>query len=290
MEPDAIPSLASFLAAPLAEVRAVAPATVIYTPGGTRRAAVMAGLTVPSEEYATWTLRQMWRALDVMAQAGVRHIVANIAWPGQFAETTPQYREHLFRWIADGIGGAQAREVYARLGLAPRLLHADDEALAPLRGCLDNIPHAAPATRIWWYVCPDRNLPWRTVLRASDAGARSHEELTQFVCGEAVPPAELLISFGKPLLSPGIMPLFLVETTSAYWTQRPGFSLDERSFRRILYDHRYLRATWGPDKTTRYGQVGLLQGHSMEHIAGLGRRVGPFWIADEDFAGDERAN
>jgi hypothetical protein len=215
-------------------------------------------------------------------RAGVRHLVVNVAWPGQFSEVTPKYRERLFGWIADGIGGAAARAIYERLSLAPRLLHADDESLAPLRGCFDPVPHSQPAaTRVWWYICPDFDLPWRAVLRAGAAGASTQAEVARFICGEAVPPAELLVSFGKPLLSAGIMPFFLLERTSTYWTQQPGFSLDDRSFRRILYDHRYLRATWSADKTARYAQVDAVRDLPLQHIVGLGRRVGPFWIADE---------
>jgi hypothetical protein len=283
--PPSRPSLAEFLAAPQATIRAVAPATVVYTPGGTRRAAVMAGIDLQSEEYPAWTLSQMWRSLEVIAQAGVQHLVVNVAWPGQFAETTPKYRERLFSWIADGLGGELALANYERLTLAPRLLHADDEALAPLRGCLDSAQQHAAGMRVWWYVCPDSGLPWRALARAGAAGATTQAEITRLLCGEDLPPAELIVSYSKPLISPGIMPFFLIGATSAYWTQEPGFSLDERVLRRILYDHHYLRSTWSADKTDRYSQVDSLRELSLQHIVGIGRRVGPFWIADEHFEG-----
>jgi hypothetical protein len=126
------------------------------------------------------------------------------------------------------------------------------------------------------------------MARAGAAGATTQAELIEAICGEAVPPAEILMSYSKPLLSPGIMPFFLLATTSAYWTQAPGFSLDTVSLRRIVYDHRYLRATWSADKTHRYTQVDLLREQPLQHIVGLGRRIGPFWIADEAYQGDER--
>lgn len=284
------PSLAAFLAAPAATLRAVAPTTVMYTPGGTRRAAVMAGIDIRSEDYQPWTLGHMWRSVEVFAQAGVQHLVVNVAWPGQFAETTPKYRERLFDWIADGLGGKLALSHYEQLELAPRLLHADDEALAPLRGCLDGTQRTAAGMRVWWYVCPDHNLPWRALARAGAAGASTQATIVRAICGEEVPSAELIISFSKPMISPGIMPLFLIETTSAYWTQKPGFSLDDRVFRRILYDHRYLRSTWSADKTERYSQVDSLRELPLQHIVGVGRRVGPFWIADEHYEGDSDAD
>lgn len=291
MQPPSRPSLAAFLAATPEEIRAVAPATVIYTPGGTRRAAVLAGVDLQSEAYPAWTLRRMWRVIAEMAAAGVQHLVVNVAWPGQFAETTPKYRERLFAWIADGLGGSLAVEQYAALAITPRLLHADDEALAPLHGCLADAPPIGPeAMRIWWYVCPDHGLPWRAMARAGAAGATTQAEIIQAICGEAVPPADILVSFSKPLVSPGIMPFFLMSATSAYWTQEPGFSLDTVSLRRILYDHHYLRATWSADKTHRYTQVEQLRAHSLQHIVGLGRRIGPFWLADEQYQGDDRAD
>jgi hypothetical protein len=68
----------------------------------------------------------------------------------------------------------------------------------------------------------------------------------------------------------------------------PGFSLDTVSLRRIVYDHRYLRATWSADKTHRYTQVDLLRKQPLQHIVGLRRWIGSFWIADEAYQGDER--
>jgi hypothetical protein len=68
----------------------------------------------------------------------------------------------------------------------------------------------------------------------------------------------------------------------------PGFSLDTVSLRRIVYDHRYLRATWSADKTHRYTQVDLLREQPLQHIVGLRRWIGSFWIADEAYQGDER--
>ena len=51
----AYPNLDQFLSAPVDDVRRVAPATLILTNGGTRRRAVVAGVSPADDEYARWT-------------------------------------------------------------------------------------------------------------------------------------------------------------------------------------------------------------------------------------------
>lgn len=278
--------LAEFLTANIATVRAMCPPTVIFNPGGTRRSAALAGIDLASTAYPRWSARQMWQCIAVLADAGVQHLVINVAWPGQFAEKTPGYREHLYAWIADGLAGPEAQAQYAQLGAAPALLHADDHSLAPLAGCMWPQP-AAPSLRIWWYVCPDPQMPWRALARAAAIGAQTQAAITTAICGMPVPSAGVLISFGKPLLDYGLTPPFLLSATSAYWTQQPGFSLDSTTIRRIIYDHHIRRSTWRQDKSQRYAQVDRLRTIPLDHIVGLGRRIGPFWIADEGGRADD---
>src|SRR5262249_25453978 len=59
-----IPTLDEFLAAPIEAVRTVAPETVILGVGGTRRRAILAGLSTTSDEYAQWTREQMLACLS----------------------------------------------------------------------------------------------------------------------------------------------------------------------------------------------------------------------------------
>jgi len=63
-----------------------------------------------------------------------------------------------------------------------------------------------------------------------------------------------------------------------YWSQRPGFRLDERQLRRILYDYAYTRRTWREDKTGR-AEKALAHRSVWERgpTIGLGVRLGPFW-------------
>ncbi|MFY0538084.1 hypothetical protein [Nannocystis pusilla] len=64
----------------------------------------------------------------------------------------------------------------------------------------------------------------------------------------------------------------------AYWTQRPGYRIDEREFRTILYDHLHVRRTWREDKTGR-DEAAKETRRAWEEgpTLGLGARLGPFW-------------
>src|SRR5687768_2329609 len=83
------PSLAEFLAAPLDDVRKVAPATMILGAGGTRRRAVLAGFSTESEEYARWTRQQMMSCYQMIFQHGIQHLVAIVLVSSHNDETTP---------------------------------------------------------------------------------------------------------------------------------------------------------------------------------------------------------
>lgn len=278
--------LSTFLTADIATVRAVCPPTVLYTAGGTRRAAALAGIDLTSSAYPDWTLQRMWHDIGLLAEAGVQHLLITAVWRGQFAERTPHYREYLFQWMIDGLTGPQAQAHYAQLAAAPHLLYADDPALAPLAGC--GWPHVAnPRLHLWWHVTPDPEIAWRAVGRAGAAGAQSQAQMIAAVCGMDVPPAGLWISYGKPMADFGIVPPVLIGNTSAYWTQRPGYALTGPVLRRIIYDYAFCRTTWRGDKSDRYAHIDQLQGVALDHIVGLGRRIGPFWIADERGPYDE---
>jgi hypothetical protein len=105
--------------------------------------------------------------------------------------------------------------------------------------------------------------------------------------GEELPLATLYLAFGKPMFVPDLLPPLLSGDVQCYWTQRPGYDLDERSLRQIIYDYAYLRPTWTRDKSARYADVEA-QRSLWEHAPtlGLGRRVGAFWypISEQESA------
>ena len=63
-----------FLAAPIAEVAQVAPRTMVYTMGGTRRSAALAGIVPESDAYIRWTREQLVAGLDLLFRYGVEHV------------------------------------------------------------------------------------------------------------------------------------------------------------------------------------------------------------------------
>jgi hypothetical protein len=279
---EAIPSLEEFLAWPVDAIVPLAPATVIYVPGGTRRAAALAGIAVESAAYVQESRRQLIAAVAELFQHGVRHVIMNAIVPANWAEQG-RFRQMLEEWVRWVIDGDAAREDYARLGCGVRLL-TDLPALDPIAAAFAEADPGDAAPTLWWQVVTDRETPWRWALTAAaEHGARTQAEAIRALYGRALPPAELLIGFGKPQIEPGIIPPLLVGEMACYWVQRPGYWLPTRLLRRMLYDLRYRRRTWVADKTGR-AEEGLpfRSVWEQERILGEGRRLGPHWyMADE---------
>lgn len=279
MTAEPLPTLEAFLSAPLDQVRALMPATVIYTPGGTRRAAALQGIDPHSDEYVSWSRERMLACVDLFFRYGVRHLMMTALWPRQFAETGV-YRQRLLGWLASGLAGPQALADYRARGWRVRFVGVDDlpelqEADARLR----ELDGGSEQPTIWWSFSTHFGAMWQHLLSAAArTGARTRDELVRAVYGEEIPPAGLWLSFGKPMASMDVAPALLLDETQCYWTQRPGYSLDDEALRRILFDYTYVRRTWQADKGDRYGEV-LAQRGAWERapILGLGRRLGSYW-------------
>src|SRR6476661_4633923 len=121
---EQLPSLTAFLDAPVDQVARVAPATAIFAPGGTRRSAVLAGISPQSDEYARWTRERMIASSELFFELGVRHLFMSVMRPPQMAEVG-RYRDRLLDWLDWGLAGPEAIADYARLGWRVRLLGAD---------------------------------------------------------------------------------------------------------------------------------------------------------------------
>lgn len=280
------PSLQAFLAAPAAEVAAVAPQSMIYSVSGTRRGAALAGKLDRGQEYVQWSRQRMLSCLDLIFGHGVRHVIMPVITPSQFMEATPAYREHLWDWLEDGLAGPQALAAYQARDWQVRIPLI--QALPRLRQADARLAQQTTTERgryLWAFVIPSHNLLWEQALArlAQEPGqARTAPEAVRLLYGAEIPPATLYLDFGKPVFSPDLAPPFLSGVMHCYWTQQPGYSLDQRQWRRILYDYAYTRPTWQEDKQGRAEQV---LAHEeiwrQEHIVGLGRRLGPFWYPEE---------
>ena len=270
-----------FLHASLDVVRKVAPATFIYAASGTRRAAVLAGVSTKGYEFADWTQSQLFRCVDLIFQHGVEHLVMPMLGPSQFKEKTSEYSEYLWEWFKNGLTGTEAIKHYKRLGWRVRIACSEfiPQVTAAGEKLKSETPTDSPHT-LWCYVVPNFELPYNWMIEAiQNWKPRTHEDAIRALYGENIPAASLYMSTGKPLMSCLQLPPLLVKgVLQCYWNQRPGYSLDERQLRLMFYDYAYLRKTWKKDKTGR-AQQALNHRDMWENgsILGLGTRLGPFW-------------
>jgi hypothetical protein len=278
-DPATRPTLEQFLESPAGEVAKVTPETLIYTTGGTRRSAVLAGISPESDEYAHWTRERMIASFELFFRFGVRHVFNTLVRPNQFAEIG-RYRERLLDWIDWGVAGPEALADYARLGWRVRLLGTMN--VPELQAVAERLHAATPeqsTATVWYHVISEPGEPWQWLLAAAQqAQARTQAEAIRALYGEDVPLAKLYLSFGKPIFVADLLPPLLAGDVQSYWIQRPGYSIDEQLLRRILYDYAYLRPTWMQDKSARYADVEVHRSlWEQAPTLGLGRRAGPFW-------------
>ena len=272
------PQLEKFITGSLETVKAVAPATIIFVAGGTRRKAISVGLSTESDAYAAWTRQQMIACFDLIFQHGIKNIFTPMVGPTNFNEVG-KYRERLVDWIAWGLSGEDALADYERLGWRIRLL--TDETIPKLKETADRLHNITPTTyehTLWIHVVPDAELPWRWLLSSiKNSQASTRQEVVQAVYGEDIPPASLYLGHGKPEIFDEFLPL-LTGKVQCYWRQNLGYDLDQLMLRTILYDYAYTRATWRKDKAGR-AEEAMKYNHIWQKAAvvGLGTRLGPFW-------------
>jgi hypothetical protein len=277
--PEAAPTLAEFLAAPPEQVAQIAPATLVYTPGGTRRQAALAGIDPRGEGYVRWGRERMIASFTAIFETGVRHLFTGLARASQFAEVGA-YGERMQAWLEWVLLGPEARADWRRYGWRVRLLGGQE--LPAVRAIADRLAAntaADGAPTVWCCLSTTPDALWATVLDlAHRTGARTQAEIVRAVCGEDIPPAPLWISSGKPTLAPDLLPFLVTGEAQCYWMQQPGYALDAPALRHILYDCTYLRHTWLPDKSARYeGLAGQQAIWRQPYVLGLGQRLGPFW-------------
>ncbi|XYI03565.1 hypothetical protein ACMHYB_28870 [Sorangium sp. So ce1128] len=273
------PTLMQFLEGPLEQVRAVAPATVVWVVEGTRRSAALSGIDVRTDAYPRWTLLRMNERVQMFFQSGVRHVFTTVLTPSQFAEATPRYRERLLDWLGLLARDPDVLSPYIRNGFRLRLLGS--ASLPEIRPLAEELAAATPHGEhtLWCSVVAEPGAPWDELLQAAgQSGARTRRDAIRALYGEDIPLATMMVAFGKPVLSPDQVPPLLVGKMNCYWTQRPGYRMTERELRAMFYDHAYVRRTWRTDKTGR-AEEALAFRRAWEEgpTLGLGMRLGPFW-------------
>lgn len=280
---EGFPDWPAFRAAPLAEIRHLAPATICFGAGGTRRGAVLAGVADRGDAYAQWSRARMMACFSMLFEHGVGHIFTPAIIPSQVQEVTAAYRERLESWVAWGLAGDEALADYERLGWRVRLLGTEQmpglaATATRLRQATPDPPSGSTAPTLWWRLAPTQDSVWKPIIEAVKGGASDRRSLIKAVYGEEVPPAGIFLSFGKPIVSPALLPPLLLERVQCYWMQRPSYELTAEQWRAILYDYSYLRATWRADKSGR-AEAALASREAWESgpTLGLGIRLGPFW-------------
>jgi hypothetical protein len=273
------PSLGAFLCAPAEQVAAVAPTTMFLAPGGTRREAVLAGISPQSEEYPRWSRDRMIECIDLLFHLGVRHLFLTALRSAPLAEIG-RFRERLLDWTAQGMAGPEALDDYARLRWRARLIGV--EHVPELHGAAERLRAATPEQwehTLWMYVSSGPDAHWASILAAArQSQTRTRAGLSRALYGEDIPPATLCLSWGKPMVGTDLLPLLVADEVHCYWTQRPGFAQSERTIRQVFYDYAYTRRTWRQDKSARYADVlDHREVWERPHVLGLGQRVGAFW-------------
>ncbi len=278
-----IPSLEEFLAAPTEQVAQVAPTSMIYWVGGSRRSAALAGIATGGQEYAKWSLEHLIRSVNLIFDHGVQDLIMPMLSPNNFGEKTPDYEEHLWYWLTQVLAGPKAIARYRDFGWRMRFIYEEhlpeiQETNARLRA--DQMPPGTPT--FWAIVVPKANLSLRWMLdKLSEAKTKikTTEEAIRFLYGEDITPATLCLGFGKIVVSPYALPPFLLGVLNCYWSQRPGWDgLTQDLLRTVFYDYAYLRSTWRQDKTGRAEQS-LRHRAAWEEgpVIGVGMHLGPFW-------------
>lgn len=274
-----VPTLKEFLAAPIEEVAKVAPATMIYAPGGTRRQAVFEGIEPWSDDYMQWIRPHFFRCGELIFHCGVTHLIMPFITPGNLQEVN-RYRNQLLEKAKWALGGLESQADYKRLGWRVRLLGSESlpELKVVAEYLVENTPSKSEHT-LYWLAVPDIDSPWQELLAAvAQSQAKTRAEAILALYGEEIPPATLYLATGKPTISFDLIPPLLVGQIHAYWSQQPGYTLNETQLRTIFYDYAYLRPTWRAEKLDR-AQEALAHRPAWEEapMLGLGMRLGPFW-------------
>jgi hypothetical protein len=277
---EQVPTFEAFLALQTEQIASLAPETMIFAAGGTRRRAVLAGIDPTSDEYPRWSFGQMVTCFNLFFSHGVRHIITHAIVPTQYQEITKGYRENLLKWVEWNLSNPAALAEFRQRRWRVLLIGAEHlPEFQPLAETLRQNSASIDGPTIWMAVTPATTSPWNAMLAAIHrSGARTQAEAIEAQFGESIPPVSLYIGSGKPGIFPAVVPPILMGKMQCYWAQRPGFITDKKSVRAVLYDFAFTRKTWMKDKTGRAEQVLERQDIWEEApILGLGVRIGPFW-------------
>ncbi len=218
--------------------------------------------------------------MDLVFRHGVRHIIAPAIASPNMTEFD-SYRQRFLRMVEYGLASPTMLEHYARLGWRVRMTGI--ESFPELQPAAATFVRATPPSwshTLWWTMTPTPEAPWSSVFDViAQTGARTRAEAIRAIYGEDIPPATLLVAIGKPVMIYDLLPPLLVGNLQCYWTQRPGYRLDQRMLRAIFYDYAYTRRGDSQRVTgVEYNRVTAQRAAwETDAVLGIGQRLGPFW-------------
>lgn len=276
------PTREEFLAWPLTDIRAVAPASLFYAPGGSRRSAVFHGIQPWTSAYFEWGFTETLKCVRTIFEHGVRHIFLPLYMSGHIREYEGSDR-HLVQLVLDYIANSDRVAEYRAQGWRVRLLNVGGApVLAEAAQALAHATGDSGTQTLWLMTSESADVQWEMILAlAKDPAIQRRADVVKALYGEEIPPISLYLGFGKPMVNAELFPPLLLDEVQCYWSQQAGYSLSDVQFRKILYDYAYTRQTWRQDKTTRAASAAQDQTlWESEFLLGLGRRVGAFWYPD----------
>ena len=271
---------------PEEDIMQLTPSSMIFAAGGTRRAALLAGIQ-EQDEYVKWSAEQLITSFGLFAKYGIRHIVTHAIVPTQWEEVTPGYREKLTGWVAGTLTQQKTIEAYQERGWRETMIGTDAlPEFQPVREKLLNIfPQEHDYTLSVHYVAtPSYDSHWKKMAELLSEDWHTQNDLILGQYKENIPPIKLYVGYGKPVMSAAVCPPLLgaFDGMHCYWLQKPGFVTSIKSVLAILYDYAFTRKTWLRDKSERTAQVLIHKKEiSQENILGLGKRLGPFWYPEQ---------
>jgi hypothetical protein len=274
----------AFRDAPIEQVRAVAPDSVMLASAGTRRAAMLAGVQLDSlERYFRWGMDQIDRAARAWFAHGVRDLFICFIRSSQ-AREIGAYRDGLTSLGAVVLGDILRTHRQNPPPYAVRSFGvADFPELAEPVGTIVAATADPNKPRLWWTFSATPFSPYQHALAALGGQVPADQRAAiDLVYGAEVAPCRLYVGFGKPILTAELQLPFLIDEANAVWYQIPGYSgLSSQVIRRIIYEGAYARRTWAADKSGRYDTVlDNRDTWQQPRVLGLGSRLGKFWYPD----------
>jgi len=243
----------------------------------------------PFQEYVDWSLKKQLGLAEMFVNSGVRTLFMPVLGPKQIREVGA-YRDYLFN-MYKFIFEPHALELYKRLGIRNRFLGKNfmtDEFSAKASDLEHQTVNQRAATFFWVFVGGEEQNyeidAINTILKNTNGQTNlSREACLQALYGEQVPAVDMFIGFSKPHVGYWMPPL-LGHNAALYFTDYPSYFLDERDWKRIIYDFGITRKTWTEDKSARYANIltsGLIERHAERRIWGVGSsNIGGFWYQE----------